>query len=61
MKNMTGSFDILISNFDEDFFKVDFPERFNDEMLDAVRKTPGRRWNKEKLLWLPCSFISDLF
>ena len=52
MKNMTGSFDILISDFDEDFFKVDFPERFNDEMLDAVREVPGRRWNKEKLLWL---------
>ncbi len=52
MKNMMGSFDILISDFDEDFFKVDFPERFNGAMLDAVRKVPGRRWNKEKLLWL---------
>lgn len=51
-KNMTGSFDILIGDFDEDFFKVDFPERFNEAMLDAVRKVSGRRWNKEKLLWL---------
>ena len=34
---MTGSFDILISDFDEDFFKVDFPGRFNEEMLNAVR------------------------
>lgn len=52
MKNMTGSFDILIGDFDEDFFKVDFPERFNDAMLDAVRKVPGRIWNQEKRLWL---------
>lgn len=52
MKNMTGSFDILISDFDEDFFKVDFPERFNEAMLDAVRKVPGRIWNQEERLWL---------
>lgn len=52
MKNMTGSFDILISDFDEDFFKVDFPERFNEAMLDAVRKVPGRIWNQEGRLWL---------
>lgn len=52
MKNMTGSFDILIGDFDEDFFKVDFPARFNEEMLDAVRKVPGRIWNQEERLWL---------
>ena len=52
MKNKTGSFDILISDFDEDFFKVDFPERFNEAMLDAVRSVPGRIWNQEKRLWL---------
>ncbi len=52
MKNMTGSFDILISDFDEFFFKVDFPERFNEAMLDAVREVPGRVWNQEERLWL---------
>ena len=53
---MTGSFDILIGDFDEDFFKVDFPCRFNRAMLDAVRKVPGRIWNQEKRLWLiPCN------
>ena len=52
MKNKTGSFDILISDFDERFFKVDFPERFNEAMLDAVRSVPGRIWNQEKRLWL---------
>jgi len=52
MNNMSGSFDILISDFDEDFFKVDFPERFNGTMLDAVRSVPGRIWNSEKKLWL---------
>ena len=52
MKNMSGSFDILIGDFDEDFFKVDFPERFNVTMLDAVRSVPGRIWNTEERLWL---------
>ncbi len=52
MKNKTGSFDILIGDFDEDFFKVDFPERFNGTMLDAVRKVPGRIWNSKEKLWL---------
>lgn len=52
MKNKTGSFDILIGDFDEDFFKVDFPERFNVTMLDAVRSVPGRRWNNDEKLWL---------
>ena len=52
MKNMTGSFDILISDFDEDFFKVDFPCRFNGAMLDAVRKVPGRIWNQEVKIWM---------
>ena len=52
MKNLTGSFDILIGDFDEDFFKVDFPERFNGTMLDAVRKVPGRIWNSKEKLWL---------
>ena len=52
MKNMKGSFDILISDFDVDFFKVDFLGRFNETMLDAVRSVPGRRWNNDAKLWL---------
>lgn len=52
MKNKTGSFDILISDFDERFFKVDFPCRFNEAMLDAVRSLPGRIWNSKEKLWL---------
>ena len=52
MNNMSGSFDILIGDFDEDFFKVDFPERFNGTMLDAVRSVPGRIWNSKEKLWL---------
>lgn len=49
---MTGSFDILISDFDEDFFKVDFPGRFNEEMLNAVREVQGRVWNQEVKVWM---------
>ncbi len=49
---MSGSFDILIGDFDEDFFKVDFPCRFNEAMLDAVRSVQGRIWNSKKKLWL---------
>ena len=48
MKNMSGSFDILIGDFDEDFFKVDFPERFNVTMLDAVRSVPGESGIRKK-------------
>ena len=45
-------FDILISEFDEHYFKVDFPGRFNQKMLDAVRAVPGRIWNTEVKIWM---------
>jgi len=52
MMNNTGNFEILICGFVEDFFKVDFPGRFNELMLDAVRKVPGRKWNNDEKFWL---------
>lgn len=48
----TDGLNILISGFDEGFIKVDFPGRFTEQMLDAVRKVPGRRWNNDEKLWL---------
>ena len=45
-------FDILIGELDEEYFKVDFPEKFNRQMLDAVRQVPGRIWNDELKLWM---------
>ena len=44
MMENSECFDILISDFDEHYFKVDFPGRFNQKMLDAVRAVPGRIW-----------------
>ena len=46
------NFEILIGGFGEGYFKVDFPGRFNEQMLDAVRKVPGRKWNNDVKLWL---------
>ena len=46
------NFEILIGSFGEGFFKVDFPGRFNEQMLNAVRKVSGRRWNNDVKLWL---------
>ena len=45
-------FEILIGGFGEGYFKVDFQGRFNEQMLDAVRSVPGRRWNNDIKLWL---------
>ena len=45
-------FEILIGGFGEGYFKVDFQCRFNEQMLDAVRSVPGRRWNNDTRLWL---------
>ena len=56
INNNTRNYDILISDFDEHYFKVDFPGQFDKKMLDAVRKVPGRIWNQKKRLWLiPCN------
>ena len=47
-----NNFDILISDFDEHYFKVDFPGHFNQKMLDAVRNVSGRIWNPEVKIWM---------
>ena len=52
INNNVNNYDILISDFDEKYFKVDFPGRFNELMLEAVRTVSGRRWNREEKLWL---------
>ena len=46
----TDCLNILISDFDGQYFKVDFPGQFNKQMLDAVRNIPGRRWNNDEKL-----------
>lgn len=52
INNKAYDYDILISDFDEKYFKVDFPGRFNEQMLQAVRTLPGRRWNNDEKFWL---------
>ena len=52
MTEKSENFDILISDFDEHYFKIDFPGRFNQKMLDAVRAVPGRIWNQEVKIWM---------
>ena len=52
MIEKSENFDILISDFDEHYFKVDFPGRFNQKMLDAVRNVSGRIWNPEVKIWM---------
>lgn len=47
-----NNYDILISDFNEQYFKVDFPDRFNEQMLEAVRNVSGRWWDSEKKIWL---------
>lgn len=46
------NFDIFISNYDEQYFKVVFPGYFNEQMLEAVRTISGRKWNKDSKVWL---------
>ncbi|MBR1911524.1 MAG: phage integrase N-terminal SAM-like domain-containing protein [Treponema sp.] len=43
---------ISIKNYNEQFFSVSFPEKFNEKMLNAVRSVPGRIWNGKEKLWL---------
>ncbi len=52
INNKTNSFDILISDFDGQYIKVDFPGRFNQLMLEAVRNVSGRWWNNDEKVWL---------
>lgn len=47
-----NNFDIFISNYDEQYFKVVFPGYFNEQMLEAVRTISGRKWNKDSKVWL---------
>jgi len=52
INNKANNYEILISDFDEKYFKVDFPGHFNEQMLQAVRTLPGRRWNNDEKFWL---------
>ena len=44
--------DVLIRPFNDDYFSVNFPGKFNEALLNAVRTVPDRRWNNEHKLWL---------
>ena len=44
--------DVLIRPFNDDYFSVNFPGKFNEALLNAVRNVPDRRWNNEHKLWL---------
>lgn len=44
--------DVLIKPFNDDFFSVNFPGKFNEVLLNAVRNIPDRRWNNEQKIWL---------
>ena len=44
--------DVLIRPFNDGYFSVNFPGKFNEALLNAVRKVPDRRWNNEHKLWL---------
>lgn len=44
--------DVLIRPFNDDYFSVIFPGKFNEALLNAVRNVPDRRWNNEHKLWL---------
>ena len=60
INNNTSNYDILISDFDEHYFKVDFPGQFDKKMLDAVRAVPGRIWNSVLKIWmLPLEFVEN--
>ncbi len=60
INNNTSNYDILISDFDEHYFKVDFPGQFDKTMLDAVRAVHGRIWNPEMKIWmLPLEFVEN--
>ncbi len=39
---------VLIKTFDKDFLSVSFPDFFNNELLNAVRSLPERKWNNEE-------------
>ena len=43
---------VLIKPFNKDFLSVSFPDFFNNELLNAVRSLPERKWNNEEKVWL---------
>lgn len=43
---------VVLSQYDGDYFSVQFTDGFSSEVLSAVRKVSGRVWNNEKKLWL---------
>ena len=43
---------VFIKPFNEKYFSVSFPEKFNDTILNAVRTVPNRIWNNEQKIWL---------
>lgn len=43
---------VVLSQYDGDYFSVQFTDGFSFEVLSAVRKVSGRVWNNEKKLWL---------
>lgn len=43
---------IKVERYDENYLAVTFPEGFNNDLLNAVRVIPGRRWLYEKKVWL---------
>lgn len=40
--------DVLIKPFNDDYFSVNFPGKFNEVLLNAVCNVPDRRWNNEQ-------------
>lgn len=43
---------IEIKPYDDSFIAVSFPEGFNTDLLNTVRKLPRRIWNDDEKLWL---------
>ena len=43
---------IEIKPYDDSFIAVSFPEGFNVDLLNSVRKIPQRIWNDDEKLWL---------
>mgnify|MGYP002625598737 CR=1 FL=1 len=43
---------VCIKPYNEQYFSVNFPTKFNEKVLNAVRAVPNRKWNNEQKLWL---------
>ena len=46
------SMNIKFESYNESYFSLSFENQFTEQMLDAVRKVPGRRYLAEERLWL---------